>query len=311
MSKRIWQGITSTTLLTLLGATVFLGEFSPKTIASNANHNSSVSSPDETATQQTKRVLSNPSARNLSRQNQEPIVTLFSHPWKSEGKIAVTLRIQNIPVLTFLGEADQTPDSPSHPLTRAEAVANRLNQRHEQNFDAQTITVSFNSKDSSYGIKIDEEELVIIDQNTILPDTTNKPDQDALQATNRLRRLLGNAAPLTEIAGLPQPKQATKQSGRKGRGGVASWYGPGFHGRRTANGERFNQNALTAAHKSLPFGTRVRVTNLRNGRSVTVRINDRGPYSGGRVIDLSAQAAKVIGLYHSGTAPVSLDILGR
>ena len=93
--------------------------------------------------------------------------------------------------------------------------------------------------------------------------------------------------------------------------GQASWYGPGFHGRLTANGERYNQNALTAAHKYLRFGTRVRVTNLNNGRSVILRINDRGPYAGGRVIDVSAAAAQTLGMIHSGVAPVKVTILGR
>ena len=92
---------------------------------------------------------------------------------------------------------------------------------------------------------------------------------------------------------------------------MASWYGPGFHGRRTANGEVYNQNALTAAHRSLPFGTKVRVTNVNTGSSVIVRINDRGPFSGGRVIDLSAAAARVIGMLRSGVAPVRIEILGR
>lgn len=93
--------------------------------------------------------------------------------------------------------------------------------------------------------------------------------------------------------------------------GIASWYGPGFHSRRTASGERFNQGAMTAAHRSLPFGTRVRVTNLRNGRSIVVRINDRGPYVGGRIIDLSAAAAKALGMVRSGIAPVRIEVLGR
>jgi rare lipoprotein A len=90
---------------------------------------------------------------------------------------------------------------------------------------------------------------------------------------------------------------------------VASWYGPGFHGRRTANGEVFNQHAMTAAHKSLPFGTKVKVTNLNNGRSVIVRVNDDGPHIPGRVIDLSQGAAAKIGMLSSGTAPVKLQIL--
>ncbi|HEX4766097.1 MAG TPA: septal ring lytic transglycosylase RlpA family protein [Lichenihabitans sp.] len=79
-------------------------------------------------------------------------------------------------------------------------------------------------------------------------------------------------------------------------GGLASWYGPGFSGHRTASGERFNTGAFTAAHRYWPFGTRVRVTNQSNGRSVVVRINDRGPFAAGRVIDLSKASARAIGL---------------
>lgn len=93
--------------------------------------------------------------------------------------------------------------------------------------------------------------------------------------------------------------------------GRASWYGPGFHGRLTANGERYNQNAMTAAHRSLRFGTKVRVTNLNNGRSVIVRINDRGPFIKGRVIDLSAAAAQSLNMIHSGVAPVQVTILNQ
>ncbi len=91
--------------------------------------------------------------------------------------------------------------------------------------------------------------------------------------------------------------------------GVASWYGPGFHGRTTASGEVFNTNQMTAAHKTLPFGTQVRVTNLNNGRSVVVRINDRGPYHGSRVIDLSRAAAERIDMIQNGTASVRIEVL--
>lgn len=86
--------------------------------------------------------------------------------------------------------------------------------------------------------------------------------------------------------------------------GMASWYGPGFQGRRTASGERFNSYTYTAAHRFYPLGSRVLVTNHSNGRSVVVRINDRGPFVGGRVIDLSRASARAIGM--SGTARVSL-----
>jgi rare lipoprotein A len=91
--------------------------------------------------------------------------------------------------------------------------------------------------------------------------------------------------------------------------GVASWYGPGFHGRRTANGEEYDQYALTAAHRTLPHGTWVEVTNLNNDRSVRVRINDRGPYVDDRVIDLSYTAAQRIDMVRSGIAPVRVEVL--
>lgn len=92
--------------------------------------------------------------------------------------------------------------------------------------------------------------------------------------------------------------------------GIASWYGPGFHGRRTTSGEVYDQHDLTAAHPSLPLGTRVAVTNLENGRSVEVRVNDRGPFAKSRIIDLSRAAADVIDMIGSGTAPVQLQVLG-
>lgn len=91
--------------------------------------------------------------------------------------------------------------------------------------------------------------------------------------------------------------------------GRASWYGPEFHGKRTANGETYNMNQLTAAHRTLPFNTRVRVDNLENGQSVIVRINDRGPYIGNRIIDLSREAATQLGMIRNGTANVRLYLL--
>jgi rare lipoprotein A len=92
--------------------------------------------------------------------------------------------------------------------------------------------------------------------------------------------------------------------------GIASWYGPGYHGKRTSSGERYDQDALTAAHASWPFGTRVRVTFLSTGRSVVVRINDRFPNHKGRVIDLSRAAARQIGLIGPGTGRVRLEVVG-
>lgn len=91
--------------------------------------------------------------------------------------------------------------------------------------------------------------------------------------------------------------------------GQASWYGAQHQGKPTASGERFDQNAMTAAHRQLPFGTRVRVTHLASGRQVVVRINDRGPFSKGRLIDLSRRAAEQLGMLRQGVAPVRVEAL--
>lgn len=93
--------------------------------------------------------------------------------------------------------------------------------------------------------------------------------------------------------------------------GRASWYGRAFHGRKTASGERFNMKALTAAHRTLPLGSYVRVSVPNTSKSVVVKINDRGPYARGRVIDLSYAAAKMLGLQHAGTAKVNIEGLSR
>jgi rare lipoprotein A len=92
--------------------------------------------------------------------------------------------------------------------------------------------------------------------------------------------------------------------------GEASWYGPDFHGKMTANGERYNMLKLTAAHQQLPFNTLVKVTNLANGKTATVRINDRGPFLKGRILDLSYGAARALGANGPGVIPVRIQVVG-
>lgn len=219
-----------------------------------------------------------------------------------------------------LGQAAAQADASlaqTDPVLRAAAIAAKINQLNRDGVDASTITVSWNAQsskatatDERYAIKADKTLIAVIDANTVLPNSTRSLEKDALQATNRLRRLLGNASPLDSVTGKPNNwSQVAVGAIRQKLSGMASWYGPGFHGNPSASGERFNQNAMTAAHRTLPFGTQVVVTNINNGQSVVVRINDRGPFSGDRVIDLSAGAARVLGLIQSGVAPVRLDVL--
>ncbi|MCB1509949.1 MAG: septal ring lytic transglycosylase RlpA family protein [Hyphomicrobiaceae bacterium] len=127
----------------------------------------------------------------------------------------------------------------------------------------------------------------------------------------RNRRVRGNSRYERRVRQSRRTSRRSRRVSYRGRGslsGLASYY---WQPQRVAAGGWFNPNALTAAHKSLPFGTRVRVVNLRNGRSVVVRINDRGPYIRGRIIDLSRRAAQVVGMTGAGVVPVRVQILGR
>ena len=122
-----------------------------------------------------------------------------------------------------------------------------------------------------------------------------------------MKRLLGACALLSLLAGCASTDTVDPHGYDKT--GVASYYGSKHQGKRTASGERFNQHGLTAAHRQLPFGTRVKITNLNNDRSCVVRVNDRGPYSRGRLIDVSREAAEQLGMLRSGTAKVRVQAL--
>ncbi|QZO02538.1 septal ring lytic transglycosylase RlpA family protein [Chenggangzhangella methanolivorans] len=125
----------------------------------------------------------------------------------------------------------------------------------------------------------------------------------------------GASQPVVAAAPAPVPAPAavrtasTAKIGRSG-GGLASWYGSRFHGRPTANGERFDMGGFTAAHRKFPLPSYVRVTNVSNGRSIVVRVNDRGPFHGNRVIDVSRRTADVLGFRHGGVGNVKLDLIG-
>ncbi|NJR18723.1 MAG: septal ring lytic transglycosylase RlpA family protein [Calothrix sp. CSU_2_0] len=301
-----------------------------------------------------------------SKTSQSSVITKI-HPHQLAGRQATTLYIRNIPFLTFIAEESAGGEN-INPTEKASIIASKINQLIAQKVDANQITVSW--KKDRHAIKINAEELLEINSYTQLPDTTNNLAQDALQATNRLRRLIGGAKPLNQIDGVasilkknpevsfaigeaqgsktipertasriaepkkiqqptkPQkPTTKTQQARKKQQpiaqqvehkvkqsrtrstfSGMASYYGY-ESGSRTASGERFNPNLLTAAHRTLPLGTRVRVTNLYNGSSVIVRINDRGPFIRGRIIDVSYGAAKKLRMIGSGVASVKIEVL--
>ena len=138
-------------------------------------------------------------------------------------------------------------------------------------------------------------------------DLVVEPQVSELQAT--LSPAEVNQVDAPTAAELPKPKLRVVPDVVKVITGEASWYGPGFYGNRTANGEVYQPGTMTAAHRTLPFGTKVRVTNLWNGRSAVIRINDRGPFVYHRVIDLGHGAASDLGLTASGIAQVKLEVL--
>jgi rare lipoprotein A len=250
------------------------------------------------------------------------IATVFSHAL--DANQAATIYVRSIPVITLIGhelttlggsketqEVDAAASTETDPVLRANAIVARLSELSESS-DPADIQARWDAEEEAFVVSWQDEDLFTVNSRTILPDTTRNPAEDTLQIANRLRRLLGNAPALSRVEGMPQPvAQSTNQVGTvvSTLTGMASWYGPGLHGRRSASGEVFNQHALTAAHRTLPFGTRVRVTNLSSGQQVIVRINDRGPFSHSRIIDLSAAAASSIGIRASGVGRVRLEVL--
>jgi rare lipoprotein A len=113
------------------------------------------------------------------------------------------------------------------------------------------------------------------------------------------------------VASCASSKKPSASKGSKTLTGMASYYANKYNGRKTASGERYRSKKFTAAHKTLPFGTVVKVTNLKNGKSVIVKINDRGPYSKGRIIDLSKAAAKQIDMINDGVVKVKVELTGK
>ncbi|BAC07885.1 septal ring lytic transglycosylase RlpA family protein, partial [Thermosynechococcus vestitus] len=310
MKKTLYVGLTTTTL-------AVLGLLSSSRATTTTPAPESVSAPAAPA------VATKVGERQATTAaTTRAIASLHRH--QQQGREAVTVYLRGIPVLTFLGQQvtatagvkvaaangagmpEQT--TLSEAAQQATLLTARLNQLHEQGFDANLVRVRWDAQQQNYRIYADQEPLLTLNNQVMLPNGSQRSDENALRIANLIRRQLGNAPALTSVEGSPNRVVAMGPI-RMQFTGLASWYGPGFHGARTANGERFDQDALTAAHRTLPFGKRVRVTNLQNGRSVVVRINDRGPFTGGREIDLSRGAAAAIGLIGAGVGYVRIDVL--
>ncbi|MFQ3585236.1 MAG: septal ring lytic transglycosylase RlpA family protein [Cyanobacteriota bacterium] len=251
------------------------------------------------------------------QQTSQPISTLYDY--QMDGQQVVTVYVRDLPVVSFVEQPEL-----DNPLERATSLVAQLNQIAQGSLKDTTITLDWadpkpTEQESGvplYAIHVNEEELLRIDEGVLLVDS-QRPVDTAVLAVNRLRRLLLDAPPIQAPA-LPQSPTLTATARQPKTGaqqepvpaptrvvgpvqeGIASWYD--LHKTR---------HEMTAAHPTLPFGTEVRVTNVENGRQAIVRINDRGPFIPGRIIDVSIRAAEVLGMIRSGIAPVRVEVIQR
>lgn len=218
---------------------------------------------------------------------------------QNEARTEASLSINGSEILRLQGD---------DAYSRVKAMADRLNSLLVLNSRSAIPSIRPGFSDNRPVVKMDGDVLMTADTEAARAAGT-PAGKLAYRWANKLRQALGQTA----LAAKDYPKFAGETAAYRSAGpsqnGLASWYGPGFHGHRTASGARFDQFGLSAAHRSLPFGTLVRVTNQHNRRSCVVKINDRGPYAHNRIIDLSQGAAKAIGL--GGVGRVSLEVVHK
>ncbi len=199
-----------------------------------------------------------------------------------------------------------TGDEPA--LERASQISGRVNQLNWDRVSADTIRVAFDGR--RYRVIAGEDDTVVtIDAAIRLSRTDDISDRaTAFQIANRLRRFFGGVPALIDING-PSILENIGVSVSRAFQGLASWYGGSFLGRRTSSGLVLTTSSLFAAHRALPFGTNLRVTNLSNGKQVLVQVQDRGPFHGNRVLDLSPRAANLLGMVGAGIARVRVEVV--
>lgn len=157
--------------------------------------------------------------------------------------------------------------------------------------------------ESEYEIQMPSEDVSLAER--------DEPEPAGEDIARKARKALTGTSKSYTVSGIRYKPLSIDETSGFSQEGIASWYGPGFHGRKTANGETFNQNAMTAAHKRLPISSYVRVTRVSTGKSIVVRINDRGPFVGNRVIDLSYGAAKRLGIVNRGSDKVKIERISK
>ncbi|AHG62651.1 septal ring lytic transglycosylase RlpA family protein [Advenella mimigardefordensis] len=185
-------------------------------------------------------------------------------------------------------------------------AANSAESSKPQLVDGLSMRITENGiiPESEYDIQVPKDDTSLVERK----DTKPAADEDI--ATKAQKALTGTGKAYT-VNGIRYKPMSIDETTEFSQEGIASWYGPGFHGRKTANGETFNQNAMTAAHKRLPISSYVRVTRVSTGKSIVVRINDRGPFVGNRVIDLSYGAAKRLGIVGRGSDKVKIEPISK
>ena len=238
--------------------------------------------------------------------------SLYAHELR--GQEAATVYLKGLPLLTFTTSSGSS-ETPTDMATR---FTDRINQLAAGDPDSYEIGLTSGDR---FAVTVDSDVVLDVDETVESVFRFRDRSATATLVANQMRQVLQGASPLdasdavvvarasSDYFGAADYSGAATDSVASTQRGLASWYGPGFAGRLSANGEIFNPEHMTAAHKYLPFNTMVEVVNLITGSSVVVRINDRGPFVGERIIDLSAAAARSIGLMQSGVGPVEIRIL--
>lgn len=239
--------------------------------------------------------------------SRDTVAEVLSKVWVENGTQMASVTVNGDEVFRFKGD-----DDADEAAEEAEDLAVRLQELMDKKVDPSMLLPS--REDDHAAIKLDGQTLLSFDplagrddDNIDDKKVKNMAFEASLKVVNRLREILGVAQLPSNYPDLSDPKSIDRAIASFS--GQASWYGGKFNGRRTSDGSRFDQDGMTAAHRTLPFGTKLLVKNRKTGASCVVEVNDRGPFIDGRVIDLSRGAARQLNMLGSGVATVDCLVL--